>query len=370
MKRRQLISQIAVGATSASIAACSSETTRFSQTKVQQVDQPLIEWRMATSWPKTFQETVYGGVEVLCSRISKLTGGRFTITPTPAGEIVPDLEVLDAVQQRKVECGHTAGYYYIDKNPALAFSSAMPFGLNTKQQNAWLLAGDGLELTRKVYADFNVLNFPAGSTGNQMGGWFKQEVKSLSDLKALKMRLTGLGGEVIKRLGAEDVQNLPAADILPALERGDINAAEWIGPYDDEKLGLNKSASFYYYPGWQDPGVTFDLIVNRSAWEQLPKGYQVAIQAAASEAYATIISRYENLNPGALQRLVSSGTKLVPFTKEILAAAQKAAFELYEEKASTDATFKEVYTQWKGFREQIYQWHRVDELSFADFVFA
>lgn len=370
MKRRQLISQIAVGATSASLAACSSETTRYSQNTIQQVDRPLIEWQMATSWPKTFQETVYGGVEVLCNRISKLTGGRFTITPTPAGQIVPALEVLDAVQQRKVECGHTAGHYYIDKNPALSFSSAMPFGLNIKQQNAWLLAGGGLELTRKVYAAFNVINFPAGAMGNQMGGWFKQEVTSLSDLKRLKMRLTGLGGEVLERLGAENIKNLPVADILPALERDDVNAAEGIGPYDDEKLGLNKFASFYYYPGWQEPGMTFALLVNRSAWEQLPKSYQVAIQAAASEAYTTIISRYDSLNPSALQRLVSSGTKLVPFTKEILAAAQKTAFEMYEEKASTDATFKEVYTQWKGFREEIYQWHLVDELSFAEFVFS
>lgn len=221
----------------------------------------------------------------------------------------------------------------------------MPFGLNIKQQNAWLLAGGGLELTRKVYADFNVLNFPAGAMGNQMGGWFKQEVTALLDLKRLKMRLTGLGGEVLERLGAENIKNLPVADILPALERGDINAAEGIGPYDDEKVGLNKFASFYYYPGWQEPGMTFDLLVNRSAWEQLPKSYQVAIQAAASEAYTTIISRYDSLNPSALQRLVSSGTKLVPFTKEILAAAQKTAFEMYEEKASTDATFKEVYTQ-------------------------
>lgn len=369
MKRRKLISQIAVGtASAATLAACGSET-RFSKSKAQQVDQPLIEWQMATSWPKSFQETIYGGVEVLCNRISQLTNGRFKITPSPAGEIVRPQEVLNAVQKRKVECGHTAGYYYIDKNPALAFSSTVPFGLNTKQQNAWLNAGGGLELIRKVYADFNTINFPAGSTGNQMGGWFKQEVKSLFDLKGVKMRLPGLGGEVMKRLGVE-VQDLPGADILPAFERGDISAAEWIGPYDDEKLGLNKVAPFYYYPGWQEPGTTFDLLVNRSAWDHLPKSYQVAIQMAASEAYATIISRYDSLNPEALERLVSAGTKLVPFTQEILTAAQKAAFEIYEEKASQDATFLEVYTQWKAFRQEIYQWHLIDELSFANFVFA
>lgn len=368
MKRRQLISQIAVGAAGASIAACATET-KFRQTENQQVDQPLIEWQMATSWPKTFQETVYGGAEFLCNRISKLTSGRFTITPTPAGEIVPPLEVLDAVQQQKVECGHTAGYYYIDKNPALAFASAIPFGLNTKQQSAWLHAGGGLELLRKIYADFNVINFSAGGTGNQMGGWFKQEVKSLSELEGLKMRIPGLGGEVLKRLGVE-VQDLPGADILSAFERGDVSAADWIGPYDDEKLGLNKVAPFYFYPGWQEPGTTFDLLVSLSAWKQLPLSYQAAIQTAAAEAYANIISRYDTLNPGALERLVSTGTKLIPFTQEILTAAQKAAFEIYEEKASNDATFKELYTQWNAFRQEIYQWHRINELSFADFTFA
>lgn len=369
MKRRQLISQIAVGAASAgTLAACASET-RFSQTKKQQVDQPLIEWRMATSWPKTLQETIYGGVEALCNRISQLTGGRFMITPTPAGAIVPPLAILDAVQKRQVECGHTAGTYYIDKNPAFAFSSTVPFGLNTKQQNAWLNAGGGLELIRKIYADFNVINFPSASSGNQMGGWFKQEVKSLSDLKGLKMRLPGLGGEVMKRLGVE-VKNLAGSDILLAFERGDLSAAEWFGPYDDEKLGLNKVAPFYYYPGWHEPGATFDLLVNLSAWDQLPLSYQAAIQTAASEAYANIISRYDSLNTEALERLVSAGTKLVPFTKEILTVAQKVAFEIYEEQASTDATYKEVYTQWKAFRQEIYQWHRIDELSFADFVFS
>ena len=296
-----------------------------------------------------------------------MTGGRFTIKPYAAGEIVPGLEVLDAVQNGTVECGHTASYYYVGKNSALAFGTSMPFGLTAQQQNSWLYHGGGLEAMQKVYADFNVINFPAGNTGAQMGGWFKREVKSLADLKGLKMRIPGLGGEVMSRLGV-NVQVLPGGEIFLALDRGAIDAAEWIGPYDDEKLGLNKAAPFYYYPGWWEPGATLEVQVNKSQWDKLPQEYQEVFKTAAMEANLNMLAQYDALNRNSLTRLLDSGTKLVAYSPDILAAAQKASFEIYEENAAKNPTFKEIYQQWNEFRSSVSQWNKINQLSFANFV--
>ncbi|GET41294.1 TRAP transporter substrate-binding protein [Microseira wollei] len=364
MKRRRFISKAAIGATTAvAIGACArTTTTQTSQNNAL----PSVRWRMATSWPKSL-ETIFGGAETVCKRVKEMTNGRFTITPFAAGEIVPGLQVLDAVQGGTLECGHTASYYYIGKNPALGFATTVPFGLNAQQQNAWLYHGGGLEAMQKIYSSFNVINFPAGNTGVQMGGWFKREIKSVADLKGLKMRIPGLGGEVMGRLGV-NVQVLPGGEIYLALDRGAIDAAEWVGPYDDEKLGLNKAAPFYYYPGWWEPGPTLDVLVNRSAWQKLPKEYQEIFKTAAYEANINMLAQYDTLNQQALGKLVSGGTKLIPYSKEIMQAAQKAAFDLYEENASKSATFKQVYQQWKAFREQIYKWNGINELSFANFA--
>ncbi|GAB4383750.1 MAG: TRAP transporter substrate-binding protein [Elainellaceae cyanobacterium] len=321
---------------------------------------------MATSWPESL-DIIFGTAQQICDRVRELTNGNFSITAFPAGGIAPPLEILDTVQTNTVECGHTLGYYYIAKNPAFAFTSGVPFGLTARQHMAWMQSG-GLELTRAVYADFNAINFPAGSTGTQMGGWFKRKVQSLDDLKSLKMRIPSLGGEVMKRLGVQ-VQTLPPSEILTALERNDIDAAEWSTPYDDEKLGLSKIAKYYYYPGWQEPGTTFELIVNQSAWEQLPTEYQQMLQLAASECQATTLAQYDSLNREALQRLVSNGTELTPYSGEILAAAQKAAFDMYEELANQNADFRSIYEQWTAFRNSIYQWDRVGEQSFTNFTF-
>ena len=241
-----------------------------------------------------------------------MTGGRFTIEPYAAGEIVPGLEVLDAVQNGTVECGHTASYYYVGKNPALAFGTSVPFGLTAQQQNAWYYHGGGLEVMHKLYSDFNVLNFPAGNTGAQMGGWFKKEIKSLQDLKGLKMRIPGLGGKVMSRLGV-NVQVIPGGEIYLALERGAIDAAEWVGPYDDLKLGLNKAASYYYYPGWWEPGPTLEVQVNKSQWDKLPPEYQEVFKTAAMEANLNMLSKYDALNREALKTIVSGGAKLVAY---------------------------------------------------------
>jgi TRAP-type mannitol/chloroaromatic compound transport system substrate-binding protein len=365
MKRRQLLVNTAIGTTSAAaLGACGRVKTNSTGAAN---TQPTVRWRMATSWPKALG--IYKGAEILCQRVREMTNGRFTITPFAAGELVPGLQVLDAVQAGTVECGHTASYYYVGKNPAFAFATSIPFGLTTQQQNAWLYHGGGLEAMQKLYADFNIINFPAGNSGAQMGGWFKREIKSVADLNGLKMRIPGLGGQVMARLGV-NVQVLPGGEIYLALDRGAIDAAEWVGPYDDEKLGLNKAAQFYYYPGWWEPGPTWEALVNRTAWNRLPKEYQEIFQTAAVEANMDNLAQYNALNGEALERLVQGGTKLTPYSKEIMQAAQKAATDLMEENAAKNATFKQIYQQWSAFRQQVYRWNQINELSFASFAFS
>ena len=368
MKRRQILTNVALGATTvAALAACNQGNNQTSNTTNAQGESlPLVRWRMATSWPKSL-DTIFGGAETVCQRVSAMTGGRFIIEPYAAGEIVPGLQVLDAVQAGTVQCGHTASYYYVGKNQALGFGTAMPFGLTAQQQNAWLYHGGGLEAMQKIYADFNAINFPAGNTGAQMGGWFRREIATVRDLNGLKMRIPGLGGEVMSRLGV-NVQVLPGGEIFLALDRGAIDAAEWAGPYDDEKLGLNKAAQFYYYPGWWEPGATLEVQVNLSEWAKLPQEYQEVLKTAAMEANLNMLSQYDALNREALERLLEGGTKLTPYSPEILQAAQQAAWELYQEYARQDASFKEVYENWDQFRQQVSRWNEINELSFVNFI--
>lgn len=361
IKRRQILNTAAIAAgTAVTLAACSRSQTAANI----QTTQPNIRWKMATSWPKSL--IIFSGADIISKRVKEMTDGRFTITPFAAGELVPGLQVMDAVQAGTVECGHTASYYYTGKNPALAFGTTIPFGLNAQQQNSWLYHGGGLETIQKIYSDFNIINFPAGNSGAQMGGWFKRQINTVADLQGLKMRIPGIGGQIMSRMGV-NVQVLPAGEIFLALDRGAIDAAEWVGPYDDEKLGLHKAAEFYYYPGWSEPGPTLDVLVNRTAWNKLPPEYQAILKTAAYEANMNMLSEYDALNSQALARLTAGGTKLVPFSQEIMQASQTASFEFLEENASQDKTFKEVYQQWKGFRQQVFDWNRVNELSYANF---
>lgn len=363
MKRYQFVKTALASATAGSIlASCKIRNSSSSSG----AGLPRIRWRMATSWPKSL-DTIFGGADTVCKRLAAMTDGRFIITPFAANEIVPGLAVLDAVQAGTVECGHTASYYYVGKNPALSFGTSVPFGLTAQQQNAWFYQGGGLEAMHKIYTDFGIISFPAGNTGAQMGGWFKRQINTVNDLKGLKMRIPGLGGQVMTRLGV-NVQVLPGGEIYLALDRGAIDAAEWVGPYDDEKLGLHKAAQFYYYPGWWEPGPTLEVQINLNKWQKLPKEYQEAFKTATFEANLEMLAKYDGLNRMAMKRLVDGGTKLTAYTPEIMQAAQKAAFDLYEENASKDPTFKEIYQQWKSFRDEIYQWHKINELSFTNFV--
>jgi len=357
MDRRKFLSQAGVGAVTAAAAA---------QAVAQAPALPEVRWRCASSFPKSL-DTIYGGGEVIAKRVAAITGGKFQIRVFGAGEIVPAFGTVDAVQQGTVECTHTAGYYFVGKNKTFAFDTTVPFGMNQRQQNAWIYWGGGLQLMREFFRDFGMISFPAGNTGVQMGGWFRKEVKTVADLKGLKMRIAGLGGEVMARLGAVP-QQIAGGDIYPALERGTIDAAEWVGPYDDEKLGFYKIAPHYYYPGWWEACSMYSLYVNIKEWEKLPKEYQAAIEAASYEANTDMMAEYDFKNPKALQSLVKNGVKLHAFSPEIMRAAHKASFELYEEEATKNPSWKKIYEPWKKFRAEEFLWHRVAEQTLTTFL--
>ena len=335
--------------------------------RAQAADLPEISWRLASSFPKSL-DTIFGAGEVMARRVAQITNGRFRVRVFPAGELVPGLQVLDAVQAGTVEAGHSAGYYYVGKNLAFAFDTAIPFGLTARQQNAWMYSGGGLELMRDFYRGYNIVQFPGGNTGAQMGGWFRHEIKSLADLRGLKMRIPGLGGKIMARLGAVP-QTLPGSEIYPALERGAIDAAEWVGPYDDEKLGFQRIANHYYYPGWWEGGPQLSFYINLQKWNALPEPYKAALEAACAEANVRMLADYDARNPQALMRLVQQGVKLHAFPKDMMLAARRAAFELYDEEAGRNAAFKTLYQSWKKFRELEIQWFKVCEGPYQNFIY-
>jgi TRAP-type mannitol/chloroaromatic compound transport system substrate-binding protein len=278
-------------------------------------------------------------------------------------------QVLDAVQNNTVEMGHTACYYYVGKDPTFTFDTTVPFGLNTRQQNAWMYSGGGLELLREFFKDYSVVNFPCGNTGAQMGGWYRKEIKTVEDLKGLKFRIGGWAGAVLTKLGVVP-QQIAGGDIYPALEKGTIDAAEWVGPYDDEKLGFYKVAKYYYYPGWWEGTAQLSLLVNAAQWEQLPKSYQAIVTDASMATGMWMTSKYDADNPKALRRLVAGGTELRPFSREILEACYKAAYELYDEEKARNPKFKKIFDQWKAFRDEERLWFRVEEQQYDNFTLA
>ncbi|MEL7061999.1 MAG: TRAP transporter substrate-binding protein, partial [Acidobacteriota bacterium] len=362
--RRAVLATGSAAAVSGSIAGCANDGSDAGAPAVH--SRPKVTWRLASSFPRGL-DTIYGAAEVLAERLETMTGGAFRLRTYPAGEIVPGLEVMDAVQQGTVQIGHTASYYFVGKNPALAFDCCVPFGLTSRQQTAWLTEGGGLELMRELFADFSIVNFPAGNTGVQMGGWFRRVVDGPDDLRGLKMRIPGLGGEVMSRLGA-GVQVLAGSDIYPALERGAIDATEWVGPYDDEKLGFHKVADFYYYPGWWEPGPSLTYQVNRTAWDALPSEYQSALAAAAAESATVMQARYDHLNPPALERLLTAGVEMRPFSDALMRAARDAAFDMFEEQAAADPTYRKIYDAWKPARRSAYRWFGTAEQAYARFA--
>ena len=325
-----------------------------------------VRWRLASSFPQSL-DTIYGAAEVLAERVAAMTDGAFTIACHQAGELVPALQVMDAVQNGSVEIGQTGGYYYTGKAPALAFDTCVPFGLTAREQQAWLSEAGGLELMRAVYADFDIVNLPSGNTGAQMGGWFREPVDSLADLRGLRMRIPGLGGQVMDRLGVS-VQVLAGADIYPALERGAIDASEWVGPYDDEKLGFFRVAKHYHYPGWWEPGPSLSFLISRPAWDALPSAYRDVLTAAAECAATTMQRRYDAKNPPALERLLAQGVELRRFPADVMAAARLASDSLLDDEAAADPSYRRILDHWRHFRRGSFRWFGTAELAYASAV--
>ena len=327
---------------------------------------PEIKWRMAASWPKSL-DTLFGGAEMMCKMVAEATDNKFQIQIFAAGEIVPGLQVLDAVQNGTVECGHTASYYYFGKDPTFTFGSAVPFGPNQRINQAWYMLGGGKDLLNEFYKGFNVHSLLAGNTGCQMGGWFRKEIKTVEDLKGLKFRIGGFAGRVMQKLGAVP-QQIAGGDIYPALEKGTIDAAEWVGPYDDEKLGFAKVAKFYYYPGFWEGGPCVHTFVNLDKWNALPKSYQAVLTNATAHANTWMNARYDMLNPTALKRLVAGGTQLRPFSNEVLEACLKATNELWAEMSAKNADFKKSIDAMQAYRSDQYLWWQVAEYTYDSFM--
>jgi TRAP-type mannitol/chloroaromatic compound transport system substrate-binding protein len=327
---------------------------------------PAISWRLASSFPKTL-DTIFGSAERFTKRVAELTGGKFVIRQFAGGEIVPGLQVMDAVQAGTVEMGHTPSYYYFGKDPTFAFDCAVPFGLTSRQQTAWIDQGGGRELMREFFKGYGIINFMAGNTGTQMGGWFRKEIKTLADMKGLKFRIAGFAGRVMERMGVVP-QQIPAGDVYAALEKGTIDAAEWVGPYDDEKLGLVKVAPHYYAPGWWEAGPQLSFYINIKEWDKLPKEYQAAIEAASFECHVAMQAEYDAKNPAALARLMKNGAKLHHFSKEIMDASYQHATAVMEEEAAKNAKFKKVYEPWKKFRHDQNQWASVAEATMQNYL--
>ncbi len=361
MKRRQFIRKtgVAAAATTAGLALSPA---------VAKEENPKIRWRLSSGFPKNL-DILYNASVMLSERISALTNGQFEIQVFAANEIVPATQVFDAVQQGTVEIGHTASYYFHGKNKALSIDTTLPFGMTTRMQNAWLIEGGGLELMRELFARYNIINFMGGNTTAQMGGWFRKEVKGLEDLKGLKFRIPGFGGEILSRLGVIP-QSIPASDVFSSLEKGTIDATEFVGPYDDEKLGLQAVAPYYYVPGFWEGSAGLSFYVNKEKWETLPKLYQDAFATVSAEVNQWMIAKYDAENPKALATLTQNGAKLRSFSKEILSAAYKVAQEIYAEESAKNPDFKKIYDHWSAFHNQEYQWFRINENIFQQFMFS
>ncbi len=327
---------------------------------------PELSWRLTSSFPKSL-DTLYGAAETFSKTLAEITDNKFKVQVFAGGEIVPGLQAADAVTNGTVEMCHTASYYYWGKDPTFAFGTAVPFGLNQRMQDAWMYEAGGIDLLNEFYGKFGIFGLPLGNTGAQMGGWYRKEINTVDDIKGLKMRIGGFAGVVLSKLGGVP-QQIAGGDIYPALEKGTIDAAEWVGPYDDEKLGFYKVAKYFYYPGWWEGQAMLHLFINKAKWESLPKAYQSAVKAAAHTANTVMMAKYDAVNAAALRRLVAAGTQLRPFSEPVLDACFKASNEAYAEISAKNADFKKVYEAMKVQRANNYLWFQLSENTFDTYM--
>jgi TRAP-type mannitol/chloroaromatic compound transport system substrate-binding protein len=355
MKRRQFLTAAGAGIATAAIAKPAIAQSA-----------PEIKWRLTSSFPKSL-DTIYGASDTFAKAVAEMTDNKFQIQVFASGEIVPGLQAADAITNGTVEVAHTASYYYVGKDPTFAFGTAVPFGLNARQQNAWFMHGGGMDLLNEFYKEHKIHALLGGNTGTQMGGWFRKEIKTAADINGLKMRIGGLAGRVLQKLGGVP-QQIAGGDIYPALEKGTIDGAEWVGPFDDQKLGFNKVAPFYYYPGWWEGGAALHFFINIDKYNALPKGYKAVLEAAAHQANTDMMAKYDARNPGALKQLVSAGTQLRPYPQEVMEACLKAANELYAEISAQNPKFKKIHDAHMAFRNDEYLWWQVAEFTFDNFM--
>jgi TRAP-type mannitol/chloroaromatic compound transport system substrate-binding protein len=328
--------------------------------------QAAVRWRMASSFPKSV-DTLFGTAELFSKAVSDATGRKFHISVHAGGELMPAFGVVDGVQSGSVEMAHTAGNYFYGKDPTFCLGCVVPFGPNARQMNAWMYQGNGLKLLREFYAKYNIVSLAAGNTGTQMGGWFRKEINTVADLKGLKFRTNPFVGKVLEPFGVIP-QSIPGSDVYPALEKGTIDAMEWVGPYDDLKLGFNKIAPYYYYPGWFEGGSQVEFYINAKAWESLPAEYRSIVELAASHAHINMTAMYDARNPQALKQLVASGTKLRPFSDDIMKAAFKSAQQIYSDLSANNPEWRKIYSDFSKFFSDQNIWARYSEGAFDRFM--
>lgn len=355
MKRRDFIKKAAGGALVAASATTAAPAIAARK---------RFNWKLVTTWPPNFP-IFQEGVEKFAKDIEQMSDRRLRISVFAGGELVPALQTFDAVSQGTVQMGHGAAYYWAGKVPAAQFFTAVPFGMNAQGMNAWLYNGAGLKLWRDVYKPFNLVPFPMGNTGVQMGGWFRKKINSIDDLKGLKMRIPGLGGKVMAKAGVNPVL-LAGGEIYTALERGTIDATEWVGPYHDQRLGLYRAAKNYYYPGWHEPGPVLELTCNLKAWNELPREYQIMIETATAAANAWMLAEFEAKNLLALQELKQKyKVEVQEFPAEVITHLRKLTEETLEEEAAKDQTFRQVYQAYNAFRQNNDAWNDISEAAYA-----
>ena len=361
MQRRRFLRAGALAATAGTLAACAGSGGQGGAGAGG--DTRRVRWRMVTTWPANFPALGIGASR-LAEMIGKASGGRLTVKVHGAGELVPAFETFDAVSRGTVEMGHGAAYYWTGRSPACAFFAAVPFGLNAQEMNGWLYHGGGLDLWRELYAGFGLVPFAAGNTGVQMAGWFNREINGVADLKGLKIRIPGLGGEVIGRLGAVPV-NLPGAEVFTALQTGALDAAEWVGPYNDLAFGLHRAAKHYYYPGWHEPGSTLEAIVNKQAFEALPEDLQAIVDACCRAVNDDMLAELTAQNGQALRQLIDEHkVDVKPLPADVLAALKAESTKVIDEIAAKDAFAKRVLESYRAHQARVSAWHATSELPY------
>ena len=355
MKRRDFLKVSATGAAAAAVASPAIAQSA-----------PEIKWRLTSSFPKSL-DTIYGGAEQFSKYVSEMTDGKFQIQVFAAGEVVPGLQALDAVSSATVEMAQTPLYFYIGKEPALAYATGAPFGMNHRHQHSWWTFGGGADLCNVALKPFKAHAILCGNSGTQMGGWFRKEIKTVDDLKGLKFRIGGLAGRTLQKLGVVP-QQIAGGDIYPALEKGTIDAAEWVGPYDDDKLGFNKVAPFYYYPGWWEGGTAQHFLINQAKWNELPKNYQAIVTAAAGLANVEETARYDARNPAAMKRLIGAGTQLRAFPQPVMEACYKATQYHLNEIAEKSPLFKKTKESHDAYMKEVLFYTQIAENYYDNYL--